>query len=159
MHPLRASAATSLCKRRRWAGADGVKSMEDLFRSYWWLLFPLAGFAFAGLASYLRYRRQKALLDLIRSYVENGREPPADLIGQINMGADDDGDWTGTSRGRREPTNYWSLVGLFTVLAAGFGIATFMGVDGGSGAFVIVTLTMAAVAVWALICALTQKRQ
>ena len=134
--------------------------MEDLFRSYWWLLFPLVAFVFAGFGSFLRYRRQKAVLDLIRTYVENGREPPVDLIGQINAGDDGDGTWFGDGRGRsRAPTNYWSLVGLFAMMAAGFGVASFLGVDNGSGAFVIVALTMAAVAVWALICALTQKRE
>lgn len=134
--------------------------MADLFHSYWWLLFPLAAFGFAGFGSFLSYRRQKAVLNLIRTYVENGREPPADLIAQINAGDDSDGNWFGDGQGRsRAPTNYWSLVGLFAMLAAGFGVAAYMGIDRDSGAFVIVALTMTAVAVWALICALTQKRE
>lgn len=137
--------------------------MYDLFASFWWVLFPLAAFAFAGLGMFLRYKRQKAILDVIRSYVENGREPPASLLAQIETLDSDwlelsiDLDCTGQGRGRT-PTNYWSLVGLFAMMAGGFGIAALMGIDGGSGAFVIVAMTMGAVAVWALICALTLKR-
>lgn len=133
--------------------------MVELFSNFWWVLFPLVGFAFGGWGMFLRYRRQKAVLDLIRSYVENGREPPASLLAQIESLDNAEGGWVGNPRpGSRTPTNYWSLVGLFGVMAAGFAIAAFMGVDGGSGAFVIVALTMAAVGVWALICAMMQKR-
>ncbi len=133
--------------------------MVELFSNFWWILFPLAGFAFGGWGMFLRYRRQKAVLDLIRSYVENGREPPASLLAQIESLDDAEGGWVGNPRpGSRTPTNYWSLVGLFGVMAAGFGIAAIMGVDGGSGAFVIVAMVMAAVGVWALICAVMQKR-
>ncbi|WP_269516358.1 hypothetical protein [Brevundimonas subvibrioides] len=131
--------------------------MEDLFRSYWWLLFPFAGFLIAAWGNFLRYRRQKAVLDLIRSYVENGREPPASLVSQIELVGDDASMTTGLRRGQT-PANYWSLVGLFSMMAAGFSLASFLGVDGGSGAFLIVALTMAAVAVWALICAVMKKR-
>ena len=133
--------------------------MYDLFANYWWVLFPLAGFAFAGWGMFLRYQRQKAVLDLIRTYVENGREPPEGLLAQIETMDEGQADWMGIGQGlERTPTNYWSQVGLFAMMAAGFGIASFMGVDGGSGAFLIVAMTMAAVAVWALISALTQKR-
>ena len=86
--------------------------------------------------------------------------PPGSWLKHIWAGDDGEGAWFGDSRGRsRAPTNYWSLVGLFAMMAAGFGVAAFLGVDNGSGAFVIVALTMAAVAVWALICAVTQKRE
>ncbi|MBB5745989.1 hypothetical protein [Brevundimonas variabilis] len=133
--------------------------MYDLFANFWWVLFPLSGFAFAGWGMFLRYKRQKAVLDLIRSYVENGREPPESLLAQIETLDEGQSGWMSGGQGRgRAPTNYWSLVGLFTMMAGGFGIAALMGVDGGSGAFVIVAMTMGAVAVWALICALTQKR-
>ncbi|PZO38809.1 MAG: hypothetical protein DCE92_05335 [Alphaproteobacteria bacterium] len=133
--------------------------MYDLFSSFWWVLFPLAAFAFAGLGMFLRYKRQKAILDVIRSYVENGREPPASLLAQIETLDEGQSGWMSGGQGcGRTPTNYWSLFGLFAMMAGGFGIAALMGVDGGSGAFVIVAMTMGAVAVWALICALTLKR-
>ena len=56
---------------------SGVTTMEDLFRSYWWLLFPLAWFVSAGFSSLLNYRRQKDALKLIQTYAEKGQEPPA----------------------------------------------------------------------------------
>ena len=68
------------------------------------------------------------------------------------------------SYGSATPTNYWSLFGLFAVLASGFGIAAYMpqvfGVDAGVRfPFTVVALTMGAVAVWALISALTTRRR
>ena len=54
--------------------------MEDLFRSYWWLLFPMAWFVFGGFNSFLNYRRQRETLKLIQTYAEKGQEPPAALL-------------------------------------------------------------------------------
>ncbi|MFN4177955.1 hypothetical protein [Phenylobacterium sp.] len=54
--------------------------MEDLFRSYWWLLFPLGFFAFGAWDRWLAYKRSQAQLDLLRSYAQQGKEPPADLL-------------------------------------------------------------------------------
>ena len=40
--------------------------MEDLFRSYWWLLFPMAWFVFGGFSSWLNYRKQRETLKLLK---------------------------------------------------------------------------------------------
>lgn len=130
--------------------------MEDLFRQFWWLIFPLVAFVAAGFGSWLRYRRHKATLDVIRTYAEKGQQPPPELLQALRSTEGDDDGWGGT----RRPTNYWSLVGLFGVMAAGFGGAAFYyGVEGGPGfAFTIVAFVMGAVGVWALISALTTRR-
>lgn len=54
--------------------------MEDLFRGYWWLLFPLAFFVFGAWDRWLAYKRSQAKLDLLRAYTTQGRDPPAELV-------------------------------------------------------------------------------
>ncbi|MBA4000561.1 hypothetical protein [Brevundimonas sp.] len=138
--------------------------MEDLFRSYWWLLFPVGWFVYSGWASWLNYRRQRATLDIVRRYADSGKEVPPELMKVLDKPIDSDAEmWGSASYGSARPTNYWSLFGLFAVLAGGFGIAAYMpqvfGVDMGVRfPFTVVALTMGAVAVWALISALTTRR-
>ena len=137
--------------------------MEDLFRAYWWLLFPMAWFVFGGFSSWLNYRKQRETLKLLKTYADKGQEPPEALLRVLDKPIDSDNEaWGGASRPGR-PANYWSLFGLFAVLAGGFGIAAYMpetfGVDMGVRfPFTVVALTMGAVSVWALISAMTTRR-
>lgn len=136
--------------------------MEDLFRSYWWLLFPAAWFVFGGFSSFLNYRKQRETLKLLQTYADKGQEPPEALLKILDRPIDSDSEaWGGSTPGR--PANYWSLFGLFAVLASGFGIAAYMpetfGVDMGVRfPFTVVALVMGAVAIWALISAMMTRR-
>ena len=137
--------------------------MEQLFRDFWWLVFPLAWIVGKAVTSFLTYQRQKHALDLIRTYAEKGQEPPNALIDLIQKPIDgDEGLFEASVSGEyasRTPTNYWSLFGLFLVMSVGFaGAGQFTNLDGGSGAFFIVAFTMGAVAVWALVNALMHNR-
>tara|TARA_R110002051_G_scaffold89070_5_gene157035 strand:+ start:221 stop:655 length:435 start_codon:yes stop_codon:yes gene_type:complete len=140
-------------------------TMEDLFRSYWWLLFPLAWFVSAGFSSLLNYWRHRNALNLIKAYVDKGQEPPAALLKLLERSGPGedifaDGGMAPASKAYGQPTNYWSLFGLFAMLAAGFlGAGYYLNLDGGSGAFTIVGFTMAAVAFWAFINALFRSRK
>ena len=144
-------------------GRLGEIKMEDLFHAYWWLLFPLGWFVYAGFASWLNYRRQKDAIEVIKSYAASGKEPPADLLKVLNRSIDADAEFWGATdeaRAHRRPHNYWSLFGLFAVLAAGFGFAWWTDAGGAGFAFGIVALTMGAVAVWAMInAAMSRPRQ
>ena len=131
--------------------------MEDLFRAYWWLMFPLAWFVISGFSSWLNYRKQRETLKLLKTYADKGQEPPESLLRVLDKPIDAD------SGGPGRPANYWSLFGLFAVLAGGFGIAAYMpetfGVDMGVRfPFSVVALVMGAVSVWALISAMTTRR-
>lgn len=57
--------------------------MEDLFRSYWWLLFPFAWMIISGFRGWLAYQRRRDSLDLIRHLSDSGREIPASLIEKL----------------------------------------------------------------------------
>jgi hypothetical protein len=54
--------------------------MEDIFRSYWWLLFPIGAFVFGAWDRWLTYRRSRDHLDLLKSYAAQGKEPPPELV-------------------------------------------------------------------------------
>jgi hypothetical protein len=126
--------------------ADGVKTMEDLFRSYWWLLFPLAWFVSIGFSSLLNYRRQRATLKLIETYAQKGEQPPEALLKVLERPIDAEtesrayGSPSGGSSG-----SLFSLV-LFTILAAGFGYAAYSNMYDAGDAFLIVAFVMGALA-------------
>ncbi|KQZ33977.1 hypothetical protein [Caulobacter sp. Root1472] len=58
--------------------------MEELFRSYWWLVFPLSWGVFGVFQSWLAYRARHDALHVLRSYAEAGREPPPALVARLN---------------------------------------------------------------------------
>ena len=55
------------------------KEMEELFRDFWWLLFPISWMIYAGWTGFLADRRRADALKLVRAYKEKGQEPPAGL--------------------------------------------------------------------------------
>ncbi|MDB5423027.1 MAG: hypothetical protein JWQ29_443 [Phenylobacterium sp.] len=54
--------------------------MEEIFRSYWWLLFPIGFFVFGAWDRWLAYRRSRDQLELLKSYASQGKEPPPELV-------------------------------------------------------------------------------
>lgn len=127
--------------------------MENLFHAYWWLIFPIFGLVMGGWHSFAHYRRQKAILEVIRTYAQKGETPPEALLAALTANED------GEQPGRRAPAHYWSLFGLFGVLAAGFGFGAWLyDFEGVGWPFGIVALVMGAVAVWALINAFLFRR-
>ncbi|MBX3480732.1 MAG: hypothetical protein KF842_10035 [Caulobacter sp.] len=144
--------------------------MEDLFRSYWWLLFPLAWFVAGSVDQILRYQRHRDTLNLIKTYADKGQEPPAELMkrlggrdGAVEDLDDDDGDDRISRRRRRRYYRYgrgggWYSVVLFGVMAVGFGYASFQDIYGAGEAFVIVTFVMTALCLASLVTTLTTRR-
>lgn len=133
--------------------------METFLFSYWWLLFPLAWFIAAGWSSWLRYRRQKDTLDLIRRYADKGEQPPAELLRMIDRSTSDDGASEGRAGygGRSDIEFPWQAqMVLFIVLAGGFGWAAWTDLYGAGGAFGIVTFVMGAVAAMYLVAGLAR---
>lgn len=48
--------------------------------SYWWLIFPIGWGVVAIFRIWERHRRSQATLDLLKSYVDQGKDPPAALL-------------------------------------------------------------------------------
>jgi hypothetical protein len=65
--------------------------METIFRSYWWLLFPIGAFVFGAWDRWLAYKRSRDHLDLLRSYAEKGKDPPPELVRGVSEDVADDG--------------------------------------------------------------------
>lgn len=129
--------------------------MEDLFRSYWWLLFPLSWFVIGGWNSWLNYRRSRDAMDVMRQYAAQGKEPPPELLKTFNEPLDDD-DWDDRPRRRRYYRGRYrgpwpARLVLFVVLCAGFGYAAYTDMYGAGEAFTIVSFVMGAIALSVLV--------
>jgi len=138
----------------------GLKTMEDLFRSYWWLLFPLGWFVFGGLQSVIDYFRHKDTLKIIKTYADKGEQPPEALMKALEQPDYE----TRSSRPYRyryrshgERGNAFSVV-LFGVLALGFGYASYSNMYGAGDAFLIVAFVMGALALASLVSVLLAGR-
>jgi len=108
--------------------------MEDLFRSYWWLLFPLAFFVFGAWDRWLAYKRSQAKLDLLRAYTTQGRDPPAELLKAVRDDDDLDDEYAADGFGRpsrryyrrrwRNPYWAWRTALVTGAVALGFWLAS-----------------------------------
>jgi hypothetical protein len=82
-----------------------------LFNRYWWLIFVIFGMAIQSISTWQGHSRANRTIDIIKSYADQGKEPPSELLATLR-----DPNFTG--RGRRLPS--WGRVFLFGALAAGF---------------------------------------
>ncbi len=128
--------------------------MEDIFRGYWWLLFPLFGFAYAGWEAWLKYRNQQAAIELMKSYAANGAEPPAKLLEALERPQDESRNAGGMGKSREG--HLYSVV-MFGVMAVGFTFAAVTDLFGVGAAFVIVAVVMAALALASLVVLLVTR--
>ena len=118
----------------------------ELFRDFWWLMFPVFGLVMAAWGMASSERRGRRVLDLIKSYVDQGKEPPPELLKL----ASDDIDYSGRSTQTRQNANAWTFI-TFAAMAAGF-TAGWWWVRAESYAFpfLIVAVVMGVLAVGAL---------
>lgn len=135
--------------------------MEDLFRSYWWLLFPLGWFMFGGFNAVMNYYRQKNVLKIIKTYADRGEQPPESLLKIVEQPIDDSHEY---QRGvyqpgtRREDGGWFSVV-LFGCMALGFGYASWSNMYGAGDAFLIVAFVMGALCAASLVSGLVGRRR
>ena len=135
--------------------------MEDLFRSYWWLIFPLCWFVFDGFQNWLSYRANRDTLDLLKSYAASGREPPPELVARLNRRWNEAADDVGRPRrrggnGHNSEHPLYRFV-LFAALCAGFSYAAFTDIYGAGEAFVIVAFVMGALSLASLVSLLVGR--
>lgn len=129
-------------------------SGEELFRDFWWLIFPLFGMLMAVWGMFSSERRARNAIDLIRTYSDQGKEPPPELLKLVTESerAPDL-----TSPGRQN-SNAWSFV-VFAALAAGFGVGWYVVRDESfSFAFLIVAVTMGVMAAGAFLIMLFGRK-
>jgi len=120
---------------------------SHLFAAYWWLMFPIFGMAMALIGMFQDDRRSAKTIDLIKSYVDQGKEPPPELLKLATKDADsaawrDDSDGGG-SRG-------WTFV-VFAAICAGLGTGYyFVRAEEWAWAFLIGAVVTGVMAVGAL---------
>lgn len=90
-------------------------SFEPLFRDFWWLIFPVFGLVMAAWGMASSERRGKRVMDLIKSYVDQGKDPPAELLRL----AAEDADYSGGAAQTRQHSKAWTFI-TFAAMAAGF---------------------------------------
>jgi hypothetical protein len=126
---------------------------EELFRDYWWLLFPFFGMGMAVVGVMQEGRRSRAAMDLIRSYVDQGKEPPAELL---KLALQQDGESDGAPA--KGNSRAWTFV-TFAALTAGFATGWYLLDETDIRfAFATVTVTMAVLAVGALLILLFGRK-
>jgi len=92
-----------------------------LFHDYWWLLFP-AGWAFGQmLKNILRHNRAREALAVLKTYADQGKEPPPELVAVLRQPEE-------AEERRAAQGGYWQYgwipVFLFGALSVGFVLLT-----------------------------------
>lgn len=144
--------------------------MEDLFRSFWRLLFPVAAFAYGGWDRWLAYRRSREELELIKTYAAQGKDVPRELLKRMQEEEDDDeeSDWIGLgrrrARNRHRRHRYSQRDDLRTVIFTGalsgafFIAAQISIIPGAEGPFRLVALILVCISGATLISVLESSR-
>ena len=127
-------------------------TMADFFDSYWWLIFPLFGMAMGFWGMLSNERRQRSMMEVMKSYVEQGKEPPAEMMRMMNQNSDESGfgGFAGSATSNKTSDRAWSFI-VFAALAAGAAVAYALN-PGEDWAWVFLTacVVMAVMAVGAL---------
>ena len=129
--------------------------MVDLFRQFWWLIFPVMGMVYGLVGMLQQNRSQNRAIDLLQTYAEQGKEPPPELLRALSQQSANDGhDVLGLGASHNRITGAWWTFFVFIALTAGFGVgASSFGNDAHS-AFMVVTVVMGILAFGALVMAL-----
>jgi len=131
-------------------------NFEQLFYSFWWLIFPVFGMVFALVGMIQSEGRSRKMMELIKSYVDQGKEPPAELLRMAREPSDYEMGW---SSGRSQNGNAWSFV-VFAALSAGFAVGWwFVREQSFAFAFLIVAVTMGVLSIGALLILLLSRKQ
>ena len=57
--------------------------MYDLFRDFWWLMFPMSFMLLCAFRAWLSYRARREVVKALRDLATEGREPPAALVAAL----------------------------------------------------------------------------
>lgn len=66
-----------------------------LFWSFWWLIFPIMGFAGYGFRIWAAHRQSQQAMEILKTYAAQGKEPPPEVMAAV----------TGMQQGAMNPNN------------------------------------------------------
>lgn len=124
---------------------------DELFRQFWWLIFPLFGMGMGLFGMLGHFNQRKDILNLLRTYAEQGKEPPAALLESLQ----NDGRGR-VYRGERGHDNPWAKIVIFGALSAGFAYFGFFG--GGGAVFGALSIGFGVAFVCLLVMAIIQAK-
>jgi len=140
-----------------------MEHLVDLFSSYWWLLFPLAFFVAQGWGSFMRYKRTKAKIELLKAYATAGKEPPANLVAALDKETDDGNEWLDSQPGQPGRNSDSGagvfLVVLFSGLSAVFAYVGYTGWLGDATSMYFVAMILGVLALAFLFSSLFGRRR
>jgi hypothetical protein len=120
-------------------------TFAEFFHDFWWLMFPIFGMLMAVMGMFQDDRRSQKTIDLIKSYVDQGKDPPPELLKLATQDAD-----SAAWRGSGERSRGWSFI-VFAALAAGLGTGYyFVRAEDWAFAFLIGAVATGVMAVGAL---------
>lgn len=101
-------------------------SAESFFFGFWWLIFPVGGMLMGLFGMIGHYNHRKDTLRILKSYADQGKDPPAGLLEALKSDEERamDSGYYGRRRWRRHRGYGWGGFGAFVpfaALAAGFG--------------------------------------
>ncbi len=142
------------------------------FWSFWWLIFPIMGFAFSAFGMWMGYRAHRDRIELLKTYAAQGKDPEelAKIMGQTGGGPNGwggpwgagpwgGGGWgpgwaPGYSRWGWGPARDWRRFITFACLSGGFYLASqYADIPGAEHAFVLVSIIMGVLAAGSLAAA------
>jgi hypothetical protein len=54
-----------------------------IFFSFWWLIFPIMGFASYGFRIWAAHRQSQQAMEILRTYAAQGKEPPPEVMAAV----------------------------------------------------------------------------
>ncbi len=124
-------------------------TFPEFFADYWWLMFPIGGMLMGVIGMITHYNHRNETLKILKSYVDQGKEPPAALLDA--MRSDEDREYYYGRRRRYRRGYGWGGFGSFVPFAAlsvGFGYYGYYG--GGPQVFTALALAFGVAAVFML---------
>src|SRR3954468_17771772 len=85
-----------------------------LFNRYWWLIFPLFWMVTRIVRLSLGHSHANRTLDIIKSYADQGKEPPPELLAALKAPRDPE------DRNCHSPERGWGRFFFFIALALSF---------------------------------------
>lgn len=132
-------------------------SFEEFFRDFWWLMFPVFGMVIALLGMVQTESRNQQVMRLIKSYVDQGKDPPPELLKLASQPGDYDMNMNFQSP-RQPQSRAWTFL-VFLALAVGNGVGYWYSRgEGYEFAFLVVGAVMGVLAIGSLVILLTSRR-
>ena len=123
-------------------------TFADLFDQYWWLIFPIFGMAMGFWGMLSNERRSRSMMEVMKSYIDQGKEPPPELMRFMSMKYDEFGGLESPSD--RTSDRVWTFI-VFAAITTGAGVTYWYNrSEDWSWAFLTVGVVMAVMAVGAL---------